>query len=61
MKERVQKELHRFLSITENTGEFQTRESKFLKIPEFFAAYKDRPDLAGFLGAAIVAKVGSVL
>ncbi|CAG8631561.1 4286_t:CDS:2, partial [Paraglomus occultum] len=57
LKERILKELHRFLSITENAGEFQTRECKCLKIPEYFTAYKDRPDLAGFLGAAIVAKL----
>jgi hypothetical protein len=43
--------------VSENFGEFQVREVKFLKIPDYFPALKDSIVHAGFLGSEIVAKV----
>jgi hypothetical protein len=49
--------LSTYLTYSDNTGEYQVKEAKFLKIPEYFTNLKDRHDLAGFLGASITAKV----
>jgi len=45
------------LTVSENFGEFQVREVRFLKIPDYFPALKDSIVHAGFLGSEIVAKV----
>ncbi|KDQ19182.1 hypothetical protein BOTBODRAFT_52338 [Botryobasidium botryosum FD-172 SS1] len=42
----------------ENAAEVQPKYIRLLKVPEYFAEYREKPDgLAGFLGAAIVAKL----
>ncbi|KAG9288041.1 hypothetical protein G9A89_017636 [Geosiphon pyriformis] len=57
-KERLQKELEVYLNLSDNAGDHQTvKEPRFLKIPDYFTNFKDRPDLAPFLGASIVAKL----
>jgi hypothetical protein len=57
LQARLQGEIEESLSVSENFGEFQIREVKFLKIPEYFPALKDSIVHAGFLGSEIVAKV----
>jgi actin-related protein len=57
LKERIKVELSTYLTYSDNTGEYQVKEAKFLKIPEYFTNLKDRQDLAGFLGASITAKL----
>ncbi|KAG0096369.1 general RNA polymerase II transcription factor [Podila epicladia] len=45
------------LTVSENFGEFQVREVKFLKVPDYFPSLKDSIVHAGFLGSEIVAKL----
>ncbi|KAF9584941.1 hypothetical protein BGW38_004581 [Lunasporangiospora selenospora] len=54
---RIQYEIEKSLVISENFGEFQTRDVKFLKVPDYFPTLKDSIVHAGFLGAEIVAKL----
>ncbi|CAG8806559.1 24398_t:CDS:2, partial [Cetraspora pellucida] len=56
-KERLEKELNVFLYTSDNAGEYQIKEARFLKLPEYFSTLKDRPELVGYLGAAITAKI----
>ncbi|KAJ3195770.1 hypothetical protein HK101_011112 [Irineochytrium annulatum] len=57
LKDRLEKDLEVHLAASETAHEFQAKEVKYAKIPEFFAAYKDRGNGAVYLGATIVAKV----
>ncbi|CAG8676333.1 6071_t:CDS:2, partial [Cetraspora pellucida] len=56
-KERLEKELNVFLYTSDNAGEYQIKEARFLKLPEYFSTLKDRPELVGYLGAVITAKL----
>ncbi|CAG8498696.1 14051_t:CDS:2, partial [Acaulospora colombiana] len=58
-KERLEAELRLYLAASENYGDFQMKEVKFLKLPEYFTNLRERPDLAGFLGSSITAKASS--
>ncbi|RIB07479.1 actin family [Gigaspora rosea] len=55
-RERLEKELNVYLYSSDNSGEYQIKEAKFLKLPEYFSTLKERPELAGYIGAAITAK-----
>ncbi|CAG8584429.1 3108_t:CDS:2, partial [Dentiscutata erythropus] len=55
-KDRLEKELNVYLYSSNNAGEYQIKEAKFLKLPEYFSTLKEKPELAGYLGAAITAK-----
>ncbi|KAG0364967.1 actin-domain-containing protein [Gamsiella multidivaricata] len=57
LQARVQAEIEESLTVSENFGEFQVREVKFLKIPDYFPELKDSIVHAGFLGSEIVAKL----
>ncbi|GJJ73672.1 actin-related protein 9 [Entomortierella parvispora] len=57
LQARIQSEIEESLTVSENFGEFQVREVKFLKIPDYFPALKDSIVHAGFLGSEIVAKL----
>ncbi|CAG8458760.1 13591_t:CDS:2 [Ambispora leptoticha] len=57
LKERLQKELEVFLIMSENAGDYQFKEAKFIKIPDYLTNFKERQDLAAFLGASMVAKL----
>ncbi|KAF9206133.1 hypothetical protein BGZ49_002960 [Haplosporangium sp. Z 27] len=57
LQSRIQSEIEDSLTVSENFGEFQVREVKFLKIPDHFPALKDSIVDAGFLGSEIVAKL----
>ncbi|KAF9349496.1 hypothetical protein BGX26_012226 [Mortierella sp. AD094] len=57
LQSRIQSEIEDSLTVSENFGEFQVREVKFLKIPDYFPALKDSIVDAGFLGSEIVAKL----
>ncbi|CAG8724396.1 8895_t:CDS:2, partial [Racocetra fulgida] len=57
LKERLEKELTVYLYASDNAGEYQIKEARFLKLPEYFSTLKDRPELAGYLGAVITAKL----
>ncbi|CAG8457169.1 4529_t:CDS:2 [Ambispora gerdemannii] len=56
-RERLQKELDKYSSVTANAGDSQYKEVKFIKIPEYVSDFKERQDLAAFLGASMVAKL----
>jgi hypothetical protein len=52
--------LARFLIDPESGSDSQARHVRAIRLPDYFPEYKvprDRPDLAAFLGASIVAKV----
>lgn len=57
LQNRIQSAIEDSLTVSENFGEFQVREVKFLKIPDYFPSLKDSIVHAGFLGSEIVAKV----
>ncbi|KAF9188446.1 hypothetical protein BGZ50_001345 [Haplosporangium sp. Z 11] len=57
LQARIQSEIEESLAVSENFGEFQVREVKFLKVPDYFPALKDSLVHAGFLGSEIVAKL----
>lgn len=57
LQSRIESELSESLAVSENFGEFQVRDVKFLKVPDYFPALKDSIVHAGFLGSEIVAKV----
>ncbi|KAF9924160.1 hypothetical protein FBU30_005828 [Linnemannia zychae] len=57
LQSRIERELQESLAVSENFGEFQMRDVKFLKIPDYFPALKDSIVHAGFLGSEIVAKL----
>lgn len=57
LQSRIESELSDSLAVSENFGEFQVRDVKFLKVPDYFPALKDSIVHAGFLGSEIVAKV----
>ncbi|KAF9165505.1 hypothetical protein DFQ26_009884 [Actinomortierella ambigua] len=54
---RIQQELEKSLAVSENFGEYQIRDVRFLKVPDYFPNLKDSIVHAGFLGAEIVAKL----
>ncbi|KAF9314503.1 general RNA polymerase II transcription factor [Podila horticola] len=57
LQNRIQSAIEESLTVSENFGEFQVREVKFLKIPDYFPSLKDSIVHAGFLGSEIVAKL----
>ncbi|KAG0036962.1 general RNA polymerase II transcription factor [Podila clonocystis] len=57
LQNRIQSAIEDSLTVSENFGEFQVREVKFLKIPDYFPSLKDSIVHAGFLGSEIVAKL----
>ncbi|KAI1317506.1 hypothetical protein EDD11_008313 [Mortierella claussenii] len=57
LQTRIQSEIEDSLTVSENFGEFQVREVKFLKIPDYFPTLKNSIVHAGFLGSEIVAKL----
>ncbi|KAF9953017.1 hypothetical protein BGZ70_000395 [Mortierella alpina] len=54
---RIRSAVEESMSISENFGDWQGRDVKFLKMPEYFPALKDSTVHAGFLGSEIVAKL----
>ncbi|KAG9323988.1 hypothetical protein KVV02_007310 [Mortierella alpina] len=54
---RIQSAVEESMSISENFGDWQGRDVKFLKMPEYFPALKNSTVHAGFLGSEIVAKL----
>ncbi|KAG0074402.1 general RNA polymerase II transcription factor, partial [Podila epicladia] len=56
LQNRIQSAIEDSLTVSENFGEFQVREVKFLKVPDYFPSLKDSIVHAGFLGSEIVAK-----
>ncbi|KAG0351647.1 general RNA polymerase II transcription factor [Podila minutissima] len=57
LQNRIQSAIEDSLTVSENFGEFQVREVKFLKVPDYFPSLKDSIVHAGFLGSEIVAKL----
>ncbi|KAJ3387666.1 hypothetical protein HDU84_000618 [Entophlyctis sp. JEL0112] len=57
LQERFEAELTAFMSASETSNEFQAKDVKFAKIPDYFSAYKDGGAGATFLGGTIVARV----
>ncbi|KAG0345239.1 hypothetical protein BG004_003857 [Podila humilis] len=57
LQNRLKSAIEESLVVSENFGEYQVREVKFLKVPDYFPSLKDSIAHAGFLGSEIVAKV----
>ncbi|KAJ3219822.1 hypothetical protein HDU67_009010 [Dinochytrium kinnereticum] len=57
IRERLENELSVFLAASETSSEFQPKDLKHVRIPEYFSAYRDRQADAVFLGGTIVAKL----
>ncbi|KAJ3208458.1 hypothetical protein HDU82_002462 [Entophlyctis luteolus] len=57
LQERFEAELTAFMSASETSNEFQAKDVKFAKIPDYFSAYKDGGAGATFLGGTIVARL----
>ncbi|KAJ3114427.1 Alpha-centractin [Phlyctochytrium bullatum] len=55
-RERLEHELSVFLAASETSSEFQAKEMKYLKIPEYFSNFRDKPEDLVYLGGTIVAK-----
>ncbi|RKP38401.1 actin family, partial [Dimargaris cristalligena] len=49
--------LKSILPCSDNFGDSQVQEVKFIKIPDYFSKFKDRPDYMAYLGATIAAKL----
>jgi hypothetical protein len=56
-RERLEKEFAVYLAASETSSEFQAKDMKFTKIPEYFLAYREKEAEATYLGSAIVGKV----
>ncbi|TPX41183.1 hypothetical protein SeMB42_g05687 [Synchytrium endobioticum] len=56
LQKRLEEEMAPFLAAADTSNELQANEVRFLKCPDFFVAYKDRPMDWSFLGTSIVAK-----
>ena len=54
---RIEREVQLLISCSETANEYQAKELKFIKVPEYMSSYKDLPSYAGFLGGTIVSKV----
>ncbi|KAJ3416629.1 hypothetical protein HDV05_000911 [Chytridiales sp. JEL 0842] len=57
LKERLEKEFEVYLASSETSSEFQGKDMKFVKVPEYLLAYREKESEAGFLGGVVVAKV----
>ncbi|KAJ3108540.1 hypothetical protein HDU97_000822 [Phlyctochytrium planicorne] len=57
LRERIENELTVYLAASETSNEFQGKEIKYVKIPEYFSAFREKPADAVFLGGIIVAKL----
>ncbi|KAJ3253472.1 general RNA polymerase II transcription factor [Boothiomyces macroporosus] len=57
LKERFEYETSKLIASSETSNEYQPKEIKWLKIPEYMTMYKERPADVTFLGGAIVSKV----
>ncbi|KAI9144000.1 actin family [Paraphysoderma sedebokerense] len=57
INQRIEFELNEIIAVTDNIGEYQPRDVKFLRIPEFYEFLRDRPDLAGWIGSSIVSRI----
>ncbi|KAH9247736.1 hypothetical protein BASA81_014664 [Batrachochytrium salamandrivorans] len=57
IKERIEAELARLLAASETSSEFQAKDVKWTKLPDYFVEFKDRPCDASFLGGSIAAKL----
>ncbi|KAJ3318553.1 general RNA polymerase II transcription factor [Boothiomyces sp. JEL0866] len=57
LKERFEYETSKLIASSETSNEYQPKEIKWLKIPEYMTMYKERPADVTFLGGAIVSKL----
>lgn len=57
IKVRLEKDMKRFLCLTDFSGEFQVNEIKFLKSPVYLEVWKHRHHDISFLGSSIIAKM----
>ncbi|TPX33497.1 hypothetical protein SmJEL517_g03648 [Synchytrium microbalum] len=56
MPKRMEQELAPFIAAADTANENQAKEVNFLKCPEFFVAYKERPHDWSFLGTSVLSK-----
>ena len=61
LSQRIEKQVQLLISCSETSNEYQSRELKFIKTPEYMSSYKDLPTHIGFLGGTIVSKVKILL
>ncbi len=57
LRDRLEYELVPFLASSETSHEFQSKEIKYVRIPEFYAGYKDNHRDANYLGAVVLSKL----
>ncbi|KAI8849382.1 actin family [Chytridium lagenaria] len=57
LRERLENEILLYLAASETSNEFQAKEIKYVKIPEYFSAFRDRNSDAVYLGGTIVARL----
>eukprot|EP00842_Homolaphlyctis_polyrhiza_P006640 jgi/Hompol1/6978/HPOL_005135-RA len=57
IQSRIERELAPLLSASETSNEFQPKELKWVRIPDYFVSFKDQPCDAAFLGASVTAKL----
>jgi actin-related protein len=57
IRERLEYECAPYLAASETSNEFQPKEIKFPKIPEYMTSYKETFPFVTYLGCTVVAKV----
>jgi len=57
INDRIEFELKKIYAVTDNIGEFQPRDAKFLKISEVYEHIKEKPNLASWIGASAAARI----
>ncbi|KAJ3081810.1 hypothetical protein HK102_002110 [Quaeritorhiza haematococci] len=57
LKQRLEYEIAPYIAASETSNEFQAKEIKFVRVPEYLTAYKEKQQDVGFVGGIIVAKL----
>ncbi|TPX66978.1 hypothetical protein SpCBS45565_g04079 [Spizellomyces sp. 'palustris'] len=57
MKQRLEVEIGSLIAASETSNEFQAKDIKWVNMPDYFTAYKDRLQDASYVGASVVAKI----
>nr|KAJ3423201.1 general RNA polymerase II transcription factor [Polyrhizophydium stewartii] len=57
IRERFEKEIAPLIAASETSSEYQAKEIKWLRLPDYLVSFKDRPAEAAFLGGSITAKI----
>ena len=58
--DRLEKEITKFVPQTEFANDVQPKSVKFAQMPDYIEQFKEKPELASFLGGCVAAKVCSI-